>query len=94
MSPLPSITKKSERENDAFKIKERNPRKKKKVKDRLIIIRKLNTTKVAWLKRYVPVSIKVLIQAITRRVKIPRYSNWAIAGTPSMEACASGNLKL
>jgi hypothetical protein len=41
------MTKKTEREKDAFKMKERNPRIKKYVKDLLMIMRKLKTTKVA-----------------------------------------------
>jgi hypothetical protein len=88
------MTKKTDLEKDAFKIKERNPKKKKKVKDRLMSIRRLKTTKVAWLNRYVPVAIKTAIQDITKKNKTPLYSNWAIAGFASVESLASGNLKL
>ena len=88
--PLPSITKKTEREKEALRMNERKPKKKKKVKERLKIIRKLNMTKVAWLNRYVPVAIKTRIQEITKKARMPRYSNWAIAGFPSIKVVASG----
>ena len=93
-NPLPNITKKTDREKEAFKIKERKPKKKKKEKDLLINIRRLKTTRVAWLKRYVPVAISTAIQERTKKNKIPRYSNWAIAGFASLDALESGNLKL
>ena len=48
-NPLPNINKKTPRENDAFNINDKNPRKKKNAKERLRSNRKLKTTSVAWL---------------------------------------------
>ncbi len=93
-TPLPSMTKNTDLEKDAFKINERKPRKKKKLKDLLINMRRLKTTRVAWLKRYVPVAINTAIHEITIKNIIPRYSNCANAGFGIDGERESGNLKL
>ena len=90
-NPLPSINKKTPRENDAFNMKDKKPRKKKKAKDRLRSNLRLKTTSVAWLNLYVPEKTKTAIQAITMPPKIFLYSNWLIAGVVIVPATASGN---
>lgn len=50
-SPLESITKNTEREKDALRIKDTNPSTKKNKNDFFMIIRKLNITSVEWLNR-------------------------------------------
>jgi hypothetical protein len=59
-----------------------------------MVIRKLKTTSVEWLKRYVPAAIKVKIHKHTNTIRIPLYSNCAMAGALPEILAASGNLKL
>lgn len=74
-SPLESITKNTERENEALRMKDPNPSTKKNRNDFFMIIRKLKITRVEWLNRYAPVAMSKNAQAITIRIRIPRYSN-------------------
>ena len=74
-SPLESITKNTERENEALRMNDPNPSTKKNRNDFFMIIRKLKITTVKWLNRYVPVEMRKDTHAITIRIRIPRYSN-------------------
>ena len=78
-SPLESITKNTERENEALRMNDPNPSTKKNRNDFFMIIRKLKITRVEWLNRYVPVAMSKNAQDNTIRIRIPRYSNCNIS---------------